>query len=107
LDGGLPHWRAEDRPIDTGPTTSPIAARFEARIRPDDVADLPMVLAALTGDIQIVDARPAARFNGQTPEPRPGLRAGHMPGAVNLPFKSLLDDQGGLKRGPELAQAFS
>lgn len=107
LDGGLPRWRQEGRTLDAGPAPSPLAARFQARVRPNDVADLPTVLAALTGDIQIVDARPAGRFSGQTPEPRPGLRSGHMPGALNLPFKALLDDQGGMKRGADLAHVFA
>jgi len=107
LDGGLPRWREEGRALDAGPVSSPLAARFEARVRPNDVADMATVLAALTGDIQIVDARPAGRFSGQTPEPRPGLRSGHMPGALNLPFKSLLNDQGGLKRGADLARVFA
>ena len=107
LDGGLPRWRAEGRALETGPAAPPLAARFEARVRPDDVVDLPVVLSALTGDVQIIDARPAARFSGQTPEPRPGLRGGHMPGALNLPFKALLDDQGGMRRGVDLARVFA
>lgn len=106
LDGGLPQWRAEGRSIDTGPAKPPEPATFLANPVPDAVADVPTVMAALTGDAQVLDARPAARFLGQTPEPRPGLRSGHMPGALNLPMKSVLDDRGQLKRGQALETTF-
>ncbi len=106
LDGGLPQWQAEGRPIDTAAPSTPAPATFHATFAADAVADVPTVMAALTGDAQVVDARPAARFLGQTPEPRPGLRSGHMPGAVNLPMKSVLDDHGRLKRGEALATTF-
>lgn len=106
LDGGLPRWLAEDRPVDSGPTPAPAPANFIPSFAPEGVADLSMVLAALTGDAQIVDARPAARFRGEAAEPRAGLRSGHMPGALNLPMKSVLDDAGLLKRGDRLEAAF-
>lgn len=106
LDGGLPKWRAEGRSIETGAAQSPKPATFVANPVPDAVADVPTVMAALTGDAQVLDARPAARFLGQSPEPRPGLRSGHMPGALNLPMKSVLDDRGHLKRGDTLATVF-
>lgn len=106
LDGGLPKWRAEGRSIEAGPTQALTPATFVAHPVPDAVADVPTVMAALTGDAQVVDARPAARFLGQAPEPRPGVRSGHMPGALNLPMKSVLDDRGQLKRGTALKTAF-
>ncbi len=106
LDGGLPAWQADGHPTDTGTSTPPTPATFNAIPAADAVADVPTVMAALTGDAQVVDARPAARFLGKTPEPRPGLRAGHMPGAINLPMKSVLDDAGRLKRGEALAATF-
>lgn len=106
LDGGLPAWRAEGRPIETGPA-HPIPTRFAASLDASAVADVPTVIAALTGDAQVVDARPFARFRGEQPEPRSGLRPGHMPGAVNLPMKSVLDETGRLKRGPALEATFA
>jgi len=105
LDGGLPAWRAEGRPIETGPArTTP--TRFDPSPNPAAVADVPTVMAALTGDAQVIDARPAARFRGEQPEPRTGLRPGHMPGALNLPMKSVLDAAGRLKRGSDLEASF-
>ena len=106
LDGGLPKWRAEGRQIETGPASAPTAAVFTPSPRPDAVADLATVIAALTGDAQVVDARPAARFRGEVPEPRPGLRSGHMPGALNLPMKSVIDADGRLRRGMDLETVF-
>jgi len=106
LDGGLPRWRAEDRPMETGPARPPAPVRFDAVKRQGAVADMPTVLAALGGDAQIVDARPAARFTGDAPEPRPGLRSGHMPGALNLPFKAVLDDSGRLLPASDLRARF-
>lgn len=107
LDGGLPVWQAERHPIESGTPTTHTSAVFHAFLAADAVADVATVMAALTGDAQVVDARPAARFLGQTPEPRPGLRSGHMPGAINLPMKSVLDDTGRLKRVEHLAAAFA
>ena len=89
LDGGLAKWRAEGRPLESGPARVP-PARFQARRDPGLVRTLDEVFSALgAADIQIADARPAPRFRGEAPEPRPGLRAGHMPGARNLPPSEL------------------
>ncbi|WP_396593330.1 3-mercaptopyruvate sulfurtransferase [Brevundimonas sp. R86498] len=96
LDGGLPRWRDEGRPLDTNAAQTPTPARFTPSRRSGAVADLPTVLAALTGEAQILDARPAARFAGVAAEPRAGLRSGHMPGAVNVPFPSVLGEDGRL-----------
>lgn len=93
LDGGLPKWVAEGRPLETGPARGREARHFTARRNHGAVADLGDVKKALAGGrTQVVDARPADRFRGETPEPRPGLRSGHMPGALNLPFASLVED---------------
>ncbi|MFN3854751.1 MAG: 3-mercaptopyruvate sulfurtransferase [Phreatobacter sp.] len=93
LDGGLPKWVAEGRPLETGPARGREARHFTARRNHGAVADLGDVKKALaSGRTQVVDARPADRFRGETPEPRPGLRSGHMPGALNLPFASLVED---------------
>lgn len=106
LDGGLPKWKAEGRPLAGGPPPPPGSARFEARFDADAVADFAQVRAALTEGLQVVDARGAARFRGEAAEPRPGVRAGHMPGALNLPFSNLLTTDGTLKQGPALEDAF-
>jgi thiosulfate/3-mercaptopyruvate sulfurtransferase len=91
LDGGLPRWIAEDRPIASGPVTS--AARpFQARFRPELVRDIAQVKAVLAdGGAQVLDARARDRFQGSAPDPRPGLPSGHMPGALNTPFTELLE----------------
>jgi thiosulfate/3-mercaptopyruvate sulfurtransferase len=90
LDGGLPAWREAGLPTEAG-EPCPAPARFAPRFRPDLVRSLDEVRAALAGGDQVVDARPAPRFRGEAPEPRPGLRSGHMPGAKNLPFTDVLD----------------
>ncbi|MHC8509667.1 MAG: 3-mercaptopyruvate sulfurtransferase [Rhodospirillales bacterium] len=91
LNGGLPRWLAEDRPVESGPA-APALRSFRARADASAVRSAEQVLDALkTGCEQVIDARPAKRFRGETPEPRPGLRPGHMPGAVNLPFTAFMD----------------
>ena len=92
LDGGLPAWIAEGRPLEQG-WTSPKAGDFHARYRPELVRDIDQVRAILQSRAeQLVDARPAPRFSGEAPEPRAGLRSGHMPGARNVPFGGLIED---------------
>ena len=106
LDGGLAKWRAEGRAVESGPATPRPAATFTATARPDLVADVDAVRAALSGAAQVVDARPADRFAGKAPEPRAGLRSGHMPGALNLPFPAILNADGAMKQGEDLEAAF-
>ena len=92
LDGGLPKWKAENRPLETGDGKRPPRS-FNAQMNVGAVATLGDVRMAVTDDsVQIVDARSAARFKGQAPEPRPGLRSGHMPGAFNVPFDLLVEN---------------
>jgi thiosulfate/3-mercaptopyruvate sulfurtransferase len=92
LDGGLPAWTAEGRPTEAGDVRRPPRA-FTARLNGNAVAALDDVQAALiAGSAQVVDARSAARFRGEEPEPRPGLRAGHIPGALNVPYASVLEN---------------
>ena len=106
LDGGLPKWIAEGHPVETGWPQRP-HGEFKSHHRPGLVCSLDEVLTALTdGGAQLLDARPAARFTGETPEPRPGLRSGHMPGARNLPSSSVIAD-GRLKSAQELAVLFA
>lgn len=106
LDGGLPAWRAAGGEIEAGATERPVPARFRARFTPEDVAAIGDVRAALAASAQVVDARGAARFRGEAAEPRPGVRPGHMPGAINLPYSALLTPEGLLKRGAALEAAF-
>ncbi|MDZ4111116.1 MAG: rhodanese-like domain-containing protein [Brevundimonas sp.] len=106
LDGGLPKWRAEGRPIESGPPSPPTPAAFAAHLDHAAVADLDAVRAALAGAAQVIDARAADRFEGRAPEPRAGLRSGHMPGALNLPFPGLLNPDGAMKSAAELEAAF-
>jgi thiosulfate/3-mercaptopyruvate sulfurtransferase len=104
LDGGLPAWNRAGYPLETG-EARPRSAAFTVRRDRDAVADFAAVAAALKGrSASVVDARSAARFRGEAPEPRPGLASGHMPGAKNLPFDRLLDEDGRL-RPPEQVRA--
>jgi thiosulfate/3-mercaptopyruvate sulfurtransferase len=92
LDGGLPQWKAEGRPTEAGDTQRP-AKKFTAEMNVDAVAMTDDVRMALADErVQVVDARSAERFSGKAPEPRPGLRSGHMPGAFNLPYGRLIEN---------------
>jgi thiosulfate/3-mercaptopyruvate sulfurtransferase len=106
LDGGLPKWLSEGHPIESGPPPRPLPRTFTPSAQPEAVADLDAVRAALETGGQVLDARAADRFAGRAPEPRQGLRSGHMPGALNLPFPDILNPDGTMKRGEALAQAF-
>jgi thiosulfate/3-mercaptopyruvate sulfurtransferase len=99
LDGGLPAWSEAGLPLEAG-QTKPVPATFRARFDPSAAVDFDAVAAALEGTTDIVvDARSALRFRGEAPEPRPGVRAGHMPGARNVHYDSLLER--GRMRPPE------
>jgi thiosulfate/3-mercaptopyruvate sulfurtransferase len=107
LDGGFPAWSAEGRPIEEGPAKPRKPRHFTARLDHSAVADLSDVRRALeAGSAQVVDMRPAERFRGEAPEPRPGLRSGHMPGALNLPSSELIAN-GRLKSEAELRAALA
>lgn len=106
LDGGLPKWEAEGREIETE-VPERRERHFTARQDPQLVRDVTQVAGALkTGDEQIVDARAAERFRGEVPEPRVGMRSGHMPGAINVPFQDLLNHDQTLKAPDELRSIF-
>ncbi|MGL4634501.1 MAG: 3-mercaptopyruvate sulfurtransferase [Beijerinckiaceae bacterium] len=92
LDGGLPKWLAEDRPVMAGtPKAEPRV--FKAKLDASAVASTADIKATLdAGSAQIVDARPAARFKGEAPEPRAGVASGHIPGSLNLPFDQVVKD---------------
>jgi thiosulfate/3-mercaptopyruvate sulfurtransferase len=106
LAGGAPAWREQGRPWTDEPT-SRRPATFTARMDHAAVADRDQVASILTsGSAQVVDARPAERFRGDAPEPRPGVRSGHMPGSLNLPASRLIA-HGQLKPEAELRAAFA
>ncbi|MFY8038969.1 MAG: 3-mercaptopyruvate sulfurtransferase [Bosea sp. (in: a-proteobacteria)] len=107
LDGGYPQWLVEGRATESGPARLRAAARFNAAFDASAVASTGDVKAALASrSAQVVDARPAGRFAGTDPEPRPGLSSGHMPGSVNLPFATIIEN-GQLKDEAALASAFA
>jgi thiosulfate/3-mercaptopyruvate sulfurtransferase len=103
LDGGLPKWIAEGRPTEDLPTV-PRERHFTLRFDSDLTRDQGQVARALVGSTQVVDARPAGRFRGDQPEPRPGVRSGHMPGSRSLPWEDLLDADGALLAKDALAE---
>lgn len=103
LDGGLPKWKAEGRPLDDLPR-APRERHFTPRRDSTLIRDVTEVARAVKlGDAQVVDARSAARFAGEMPEPREGLRAGHIPGSRNVPYTDLLDH--GVMKQPEALHA--
>jgi thiosulfate/3-mercaptopyruvate sulfurtransferase len=103
LDGGMPKWLSEGRPVETGAPPAPHAAHFSVSFDAARVADK----AAISANIDtVIDARSAARFEGAALEPRPGLRPGHMPGARNLPFGRLMGPDGVMQRGAALRAVF-
>jgi thiosulfate/3-mercaptopyruvate sulfurtransferase len=105
LDGGLPQWKAEGRPTESGSVTRP-AKTFKAKLNSRMVANVETVKAALADkSAQIVDARPADRFRGEAPEPRPGLKGGHMPGAFSVPTTTVVQN-GRLASLDKLSAAF-
>jgi thiosulfate/3-mercaptopyruvate sulfurtransferase len=107
LDGGLRKWRAEGRPVESG-TPSPIGRRFTARLRPSLVRDLEAVRANLESRAeQLVDARSRGRFAGTEPELRAGLRGGHVPGSLNLPYDELYGPDGTLLSPAALGEVFA
>ncbi len=107
LDGGLRKWNAEGRPLEDGPAVKPQERHFTSRFRGSMVRDMKEVAAALkSGAAQVADARSATRFRGEEVEPRPGVRAGHMPGARNVHYASLLNADGTLKPAAEIEAVF-
>jgi thiosulfate/3-mercaptopyruvate sulfurtransferase len=105
LDGGLLKWKAENRPLQTG-AAAPKPASFTARPVAGQVRDLSYVESQL-GRSQILDARSPSRFTAEEKEPRPGVRSGHMPGAVNVHYRTLLTDDGSLKSEADLQKLFA
>ena len=107
LDGGLGAWRAEGRPLETRvPTAAP--KPYRARRQPELIMDRDAVRdASEHGTAAIVDARGPGRFSGAEPEPRAGLKSGHIPNSRNLHYARLYDESGYLKPQDALAQLFA
>lgn len=106
LEGGFPKWQAEGRPVEEGPPRARAARSFTARLDHSAVVDGDDVTRAIaSGQIQVVDARPADRFRGEAPEPRAGVRSGHIPGSLNLPFPAIME-AGALKSPEAIRSAF-
>ncbi len=104
LDGGLKKWKAEGRALEDMPPTRRTERHFTARFNEALVRSADEVKAAIgSHSVQIVDARAAPRFEGSVPEPRAGLRSGHIPSSQSLPFANLLRPDGTMKSRPELA----
>jgi thiosulfate/3-mercaptopyruvate sulfurtransferase len=96
LDGGLAKWRREGRPLEAG-AVALAPGRFTARLDRAAIRELDDLRANLrTGREQVVDLRPAGRFTGAEPEPRAGLRGGHIPGSRSLPYTALVAPDGTL-----------
>jgi len=107
LDGGLPAWISAGYPTEEGEPPPRERRHFTARLDHGAVADADDVARALaSGSAQVVDARSATRFRGEEPEPRPGVRPGHMPGARNLHYAALQRD-GRMKSPEALAAVFA
>ena len=106
LDGGLPKWQAEGRPVEDLP---PVIRDRHMTVRRQNhmVKDVTQVSAASKlGDYEIIDARSPGRFRGEEPEPRVGLRPGHIPGSKNVCFKDLLNADQTMKNPVEMRQIF-
>jgi len=102
LDGGFEKWLAEGRPTESG-EAAPRHATFHATER-TDVVTKQQVLAGLSGSI--IDARGKPRFEGSEPEPRPGVESGHIPGARNIPYSALYNEDGTFRSRDELRRIF-
>jgi thiosulfate/3-mercaptopyruvate sulfurtransferase len=108
LNGGLRKWQAEGRPVEDGAPPPGTPRHFTARFHAELVRDAAEVRALISSRAaQIVDARSAGRFEGREDDPRKGLRKGHMPGARNVPYATLVNADGTLKGPAELAAVFA
>ncbi len=108
LNGGLPKWKREGLPLESGEPRPRSTRHFTSRRNADLVRDMSDMKALLRDhSAEIVDARSADRFEGRAPEPRSGLRSGHIPGAHNVPYGKLLREDGTLKSPTELQAVFT
>ncbi len=108
LDGGLPKWMKEGRPTQDGSATTPAPATFRPDYRAARLRGVGDVIRNVETQAELVlDARAAGRFTGATPEPRAGMRSGHMPGAASLPYTDLLNADGTFKPVADLKARFA
>lgn len=108
LDGGLPKWRAEGRETEAGQPLARTRGTFVSILWPHYLRDRAAVEANIANRIEtVLDARAAGRFSGAVPEPRPGMRGGHVPGARSLPFTELLDADGTMLAPDALRRRFA
>ena len=105
LDGGLRAWREAGLPTSSGPVHR-APSKFRAKLIPGGVVDFAQMQRVIAERGQILDARSAGRFTGASPEPRPGISSGHMPGATNIPFAELATD-GRMKPADQLGEIFA
>jgi thiosulfate/3-mercaptopyruvate sulfurtransferase len=103
LDGGFQKWTAEGRPVEAG-EPQPRQVTFDAAERPEEVITKQQILAGIS--LPVVDARGPARFEGSEADPRPGVAAGHIPGARNVPFSAIYNEDGTFKSREELRRLF-
>ena len=108
LDGGLPKWRAEGRACAAGAEPPPPAASFRPHFRPTRLRGIGDMLHNIETHSELVlDARAAGRFAGTAPEPRPGMRAGRIPGSANLPYTEILEPDGTFRAPAALRARFA
>ena len=106
LDGGFPAWKRAGSPIEAS-EAKPKPSKFNAQFSAETVRNFDQVRKQLAAkEAVVVDARGAPRFRGEAPEPRAGLASGHMPGARNVPYDTVADDQGRLKPPDEVRKVF-
>lgn len=106
LDGGLPKWVRENRPVEAGAPAVPATTNFRATFHAEKLRGIGDMLNLAPGSV-VIDARPAGRFAGTAPEPRPGLPSGHMPGSSSLPASDLIAPDGTMLPRAELRARFA
>jgi thiosulfate/3-mercaptopyruvate sulfurtransferase len=108
LDGGLPKWLKEGRPIQQGEPTAPIPTQFRPDYRVGQLRGIgDMLRNVRTRSEQVLDARAGGRFTGAVPEPRAGMRSGHIPGSISLPYTDLLHEDGTFRSAEDLRRRFA
>jgi thiosulfate/3-mercaptopyruvate sulfurtransferase len=108
LNGGLPKWKREGLPLESGEPAPRSTRHFTSRRNADlvrDVYDMKSIIKDHSAEI--LDARSADRFAGKVAEPRPGVRSGHIPGSLNVPYGKLVNADGTLKSKSELERVFA
>jgi thiosulfate/3-mercaptopyruvate sulfurtransferase len=107
LDGGLPKWLRDGRPAESGEPAAAAPGKFLAEFRATRLRGVGDVMRNVSGGSELVlDARAAGRFTGAVPEPRPGMRSGHIPGSANLPYTDLLNADGTFRPLTEVTARF-